>query len=372
MNQIFSTFRWDLSLIKRKDVGQCRIRASNDVEAIERWLDEYFDKPTTFRAYKKEAERFLVWCVTERNTSLSELKREDVLAYGEFLKNPMPKEKWCGPRRQKSPSGHWYPFSGSLSESAIRTSMASLNSLMRYLVDACYLEFNPFILVKSKNRFTAKVEEAILVQERILQDDEWHELLKTLEEEPEANDLEKFKKHRLRFLVSILFFLGLRIDELARAIWSDCRKIDGLWWFFVRGKGNRLGKIPINSQLLETIIFYRHVTGKTPVPAPEDTSPLIFGVNKDQALSVRQMSNLLKELSLKAAEKFPKNSSSFQRLMRFSPHWLRHLSASHQDRAGISFTHIKSNLRHQNEQTTRIYVHAHDTDRHMDMEKLKI
>jgi integrase/recombinase XerD len=71
----------ELILVKRPEtLGTCRIRASNDKEAIERWLDEYFDKPATFRTYKKESERFLVWCVTARFTTLFNLNREDVLA----------------------------------------------------------------------------------------------------------------------------------------------------------------------------------------------------------------------------------------------------------------------------------------------------
>ncbi len=83
------------------------------------------------------------------------------------------------------------------------------------------------------------------------------------------------------------------------------------------------------------------------------------------------MSNLIKELAKQAAQYFLNEPQIQQKLLRFSPHWLRHLSASAQDLAGISFTHIKHNLRHQNEQTTRQYVHAHDDERHQDMEKLK-
>lgn len=371
LRSINDGFRDRLAL-RPQSLEHCRIRATNDIEAIERWLDEYFEKPTTFRTYKREAERFLVWCMTERSRGLSDLNREDVLAYREFLKNPSPKEKWCGPRRSKDKEGPWYPFAGPLSESAIETAMASLNSLMNYLMEARYLDFNPFILVKKK-RFKSRADElALEVHERILQEEEWQAILKALDEEPESNEALAFKKNRLQFLVKLLFFLGLRIDELARATWHDCKKIDGLWWFFVRGKGNKLGKIPINSHLLQAIIAYRHSLGKPPLPESTDFSPLIFGLHKSQGLTVRQMSNLIKDIASKAALKFPESSASYQKLRRFSPHWLRHLSASKQDRAGISFTNIKSNLRHQNEQTTRIYVHAYDADRHQEMEKLKI
>lgn len=352
----------------------CRIRAHNDIEAMERWLDEYFDKPTTFRTYKKEAERFLVWCNVSRSTSLSRLDRDDVEAYIEFLKDPQPRDLWCGPRRKKEGILSWFPFAGPLKPGAIKTALASLNSLMSYLVDARYVEFNPFALVRRKSRFKRNLEEtSFTVQERILDDNEFQTLLAMLEEEDESTDLAHFQKNRLRFLVAVLFFLGLRIDELTRATWNDCRKSQGKWWFFVVGKGDRLGKVPINSQLLEAIMRFRHSIKKSPLPDLNDDGPLIHHKrDTKKALSARQISNLIKDIAIKAAHKFPPNSEAHEKLMRFSPHWLRHLSASRQDLAGISFTNIKSNLRHQNEQTTRIYVHAHDDTRHEEMEKLKI
>lgn len=353
---------------------KCRIRAKNDVEAVERWLDEYFDKPTTYRTYKKEAERFLVWCAKARTTNLSCLNRDDVEAYIEFLKNPTPKEVWCGPRRKKQSHGDttWYPFAGPLSESAIKTALASLNSLMSYLVDAHYIDINPFALVRRKSRFKQHIEEqGIRIHERILHNDEWEAIVDVITNESDQSEVDQFKKERLKFLVSILFFLGLRIDELARATWVDCKKLNGKWWFFVRGKGDRLGKIPVNSELLHKIMHYRHSLKKAPLPDAADTSPLIFGLGDEAgALSVRQMSNLLKEVAIKAAHRFAVGSESYQKLQRFSPHWLRHLSASRQDLAGISFTNIRSNLRHQNAQTTRLYVHAQDDNRHKEMEKL--
>lgn len=356
--------------------GDCRIRATNDVEAMERWLDEYFDKPTTFRSYKKEAERFLIWCALARSTNLSSLNRDDVSTYMEFLKNPSPKEIWCGPRRKKVTKGEgaWYPFAGPLSESAIRTATTILNSMMSYLVEARYLNHNPFSLVRKKNRFNKNVEEqSLLIKERILLKEEWIAIIQSIDALPSEHKKQAFKKERLRFLVTVLFFLGLRIDELARATWNDCRKLNGRWWFFVRGKGDRLGKVPINSHLLKAIIDYRHALGKSPIPQEDDHAPLIVNENHgDQGLSGRQMSNLLKDLGKMASSRFEEGTSSHMKLLKFSPHWLRHLSASMQDLAGISFTNIKSNLRHLNEQTTRLYVHSFDDDRHEDMEKLKI
>lgn len=352
-----------------------RIRAANDAEAIERWLDEYFLKPTTFRTYKKEAERFLVWCASVRNTTLARLDRQDVDAYMEFLKDPKPREIWCGPRRKKNKGNDstWYPFAGPLGPSAINAALTILNSLMSYLADARYVDFNPFALVRKKNRFKDTVAEQVFaVHERILSPEEWHAMRQALEEQSENSPEDIFKKHRLRFLVACLYFLGLRLDEMAKACWRDCQKLNGKWWFFVRGKGDRLGKIPINTQLLHAIMVYRQFLQKPPLPEHAEEGSLIASINDmQQPLTARHISNLIKSLAKHAAEKFEKGSLSYEKLLKFSPHWLRHLSASKQDLAGISFTNIKSNLRHSNQQTTRLYVHAYDDDRHEQMEKLK-
>lgn len=355
--------------------ANCRIRATNDIEALERWLDEYFDKPTTFRTYKKEGERFLVWCVLVRETRLSTLGRDDVEAYIDFIKDPQPREMWCGPRRKKAEEGEhaWYPFAGPLSGAAIRTALASLNSLLSFLVDANYLEFNPFSLVRRKSRFKQKLDDhALSVQERILSEEEWQAFLTTLDDEAEDSQKAKFKKNRLRFIISMLFLLGLRIEELAAARWQDCKKLNGKWWFFVCGKNDRLGKIPINAELLQAMMTFRHAQGLAPLPESHEETPLVSSFGGDQhALTSRQMGGIIKELALKAAARFPSGSHSYEKLKRLSPHWLRHLCASRQDLAGISITNIKSNLRHQSEQTTRIYIHAYDDERHREMEKLK-
>jgi len=40
----------------------CQLAANTDVDAIRAWLGEYAASPHTLRAYRKEAERLLVWC----------------------------------------------------------------------------------------------------------------------------------------------------------------------------------------------------------------------------------------------------------------------------------------------------------------------
>jgi integrase len=238
-----------------------------------------------------------------------------------------------------------------------------LTSFLGFLVDVNYLSHNPFAFIRRKSRFKNNFDEiAMAVHERILGEEEWRAFLTALKERDDRRE---------QFIVSALYFLGLRIEELAQARWRDCKLVNKKWWFFVCGKNDRLGKIPINSELLHAIMVYRHHQGKPPLPQAHEDAPLIKSPRGDKGLSSRHISTIIKAIALQAACAFPHSSVSWVKLQRLSPHWLRHLAASRQDLAGISFTHIKSNLRHENEQTTRIYVHAFDDERHREMEKLR-
>ncbi len=70
----------------------------------------------TQRAYRKEAERFLLWAILERGKPLSSMTTEDCTAYRDFLADPP--VDWCGPRGRERWSSLWRPFEGSLSVSA--------------------------------------------------------------------------------------------------------------------------------------------------------------------------------------------------------------------------------------------------------------
>jgi hypothetical protein len=72
-----------LELLSRRDIvaqdechnrnhhGLCHINATNDLEAVHNWLDEFSDSPETWRNYRKEAERLLLWSTITLNKSLS-------------------------------------------------------------------------------------------------------------------------------------------------------------------------------------------------------------------------------------------------------------------------------------------------------------
>ncbi|MBY0545246.1 MAG: hypothetical protein K2Q14_06850, partial [Gammaproteobacteria bacterium] len=121
----------------------------------------------------------------------------------------------------------------------------------------------------------------------------------------------------------------------------------------------------------EIVMQFRTHLRLNPLPETGNNFPLIPSWRSSQGLTARHINYLLKELALKTVEThFSEHPAKQAKLKKFSAHWLRHLSATLQDRAGVHFSHIRANLRHEKEDTTRLYVHLDDKKRFEEMNKI--
>ncbi|MBK3814747.1 integrase, partial [Paraburkholderia aspalathi] len=124
----------------------CTLDADNDYQAVQAWLSLH-ESGATQRAYRKEAERLILWTLVERGRALSSLTTEDAVAYRAFLRRPTPRERWVGPVRPRS-APDWCPFSGGLSARSTAYALSVLGALFRWLIEQRYLLANPFAGVK--------------------------------------------------------------------------------------------------------------------------------------------------------------------------------------------------------------------------------
>ncbi|WP_058643839.1 phage integrase family protein [Pseudacidovorax intermedius] len=131
----------------RAPAAQCRIAAADDLAAIDAWLAACGRRrgdgasAETRRAYRKEAERLVLWAVLERGRALSSVDAGDCAAFVDFLRTP-PAE-WCGPRHQERWSPLWRPLEGPLSPASLQRCVAALRSLFRFLHRVGYLSADP-------------------------------------------------------------------------------------------------------------------------------------------------------------------------------------------------------------------------------------
>ena len=363
----------DLSIVSGPQDPNCCILANHDVEAVKVWIEQFKETPTTMRAYQKEAERLLLWCVFERGMALSQLKVEHFEQYFNFLQNPP--NNWLSTKDQLSAERYslkWRPLIGPLKKSSLLFAVRVINNFMNCLVEAKYLTNNPIKLIKKYRDLSIDPEsQKYQVWARMLEVDEWEAVQKALQDLPEKSIKEQQYKIRTQLLFGLLYLLGLRIHEVANATWGSFRQLNGHWWFFVKGKGGKLGHVPVNDQLLSMIKIYRLSLRKNPLPELDELESVLISQKTKKPLSIRQLFGDVKSIGKLAALKFQEPLKR-QKLASLSPHWLRHLSASHQDLVGISSTMIQANHRHGSFATTQIYLHAPDALRAQEMQRMKI
>lgn len=334
----------------------CQLEADTDYEAIQAWLNEYADSPGTYRTYRKESERLLLWALIERGKPLSSLAREDLLAYEEFLKNPSPKAQWCGPRRNRT-DRRWRPFQGPLKESSRRQALVILHGMFTYLVEAGYLAGNLMALRRrKKRRGQAKGWRG---PERYLDQEAWQFVLEHLDALPTKTKRQKAHKERLHFLIGILYLLGPRVSELATHNMGSFYRERDRWWWRVMGKGEKLARVPVNEDMLEVLKRYRTFWCMSPLPKPNEATPLVLNLAGNYGISINMIYRIIKNFLRDAAKAAEREGHSFASVLeQASTHWLRHTSLTHQADSGIELRYLKRNARHERIDTTSLYVHS--------------
>ena len=346
----------------------CQLAAGNDLEAIQVWLAEFHDSPQTLRAYRKEAERLLLWALLERGKPLSSLTREDCLLYEVFLADPQPRARWCG---QKAPrfSARWRPFLGPLQAVSCKQAMLIINALFSYLVKAGYLAGNPLALARHRSRNPQPLRQV----ERFLEHDQWQALLATVDNLPRTTERECQHHARARYLVALLYLLGPRVSEVAQHSMGSFVRVRGRWWWQVVGKGRKEARVPVNQDMLNALNDYRRFYGLPPLPAPDETTPLVLNLTGKAGIGDNMIYRIVKDLVTRAAARMETTDHhQAEKLRRASTHWFRHTSITHQADAGISLQFLQRNARHARIDTTGLYLHAEEKEWHETMERHRL
>jgi integrase/recombinase XerC len=337
-----------------------QIAADTDVEAVRLWLAEYTASPHTLRSYRKEAVRLLLWTTQTLDKPLSSLTREDFLLYERFLASPT--GDWADPQLPRRGRTRRL-FDGPLSERSQHQALGILSGLMTYLVSAGYLAGNPLVLRRGRNTSTKRSRRV----ERYLDHALWDHVLASVEQWPRLSERDEQHYERSRWLIRLLYHTALRVSEAAHAKASDFYQRRGKWWLHVIGKGGAEGEVPVSDTLMADFARYRAFHDLPPVPCASETGPAVMSITGDTArhLTPAAIYLIVREVFRRAADALDTtNTAGIATLRRASTHWLRHSAASHQADAGTDLRFIQKNLRHASIETTGIYLHAEDDQRH--------
>lgn len=344
----------------RAPQAACLLNASNDYEAIQSWLSLH-ESAATQRAYRKEAERLILWAIVERGRALSSLTTDDAISYRGFLRRPTPRERWVGPSRPRH-SVEWRPFIGPLSARSAAYALNVLSALFRWLIEQRYVLANPFAGVKVKSH----ARRAGVDVSRGFFEGEWL-LIRTL-----ADGLEWSygwsvpAAQRLRFLLDYGYATGLRASELVNASLGDIRRDEhGDHWLHVLGKGGKLGKVAL-PPLARTALDQYLVQRALPVtPARwNPATPLVASLEEDRGIECTRLWRVLRRFFVLAADAIQdERPATAEKLRRASPHWIRHTHASHALARGAELIMVRDNLRHASISTTSTYLHSDEVQR---------
>jgi site-specific recombinase XerD len=345
----------------RAPVATCTLGARTDLEAVAAWLSLH-ETATTVRAYRKEAERLVLWALLERGKPISSLTTEDATAYRAFLRHPSPRLRWVGPARPRQ-THEWRPFQGDLSPRSAAYALSVINALFRWLIEQRYLLANPFAGLKVKGSAGAKDVDT----SRALTRHEWD----LLRHEASLLDLTHGwpmeAAWRLRFMLDFWLATGLRPSELVGATLANVERHEGGdSWLHVRGKGDKPARVALPNlaiAALERYLAQRGLPVSTTLWQP-DTPVLASLVDERLGVTTDRVRDILKRFFGVVAEALrPTNPALADKLLRATPHWLRHTHATLALAAGVDLKTVRDNLRHASIATTSVYLDADDVQR---------
>ncbi|BDB27308.1 tyrosine-type recombinase/integrase [Cupriavidus sp. P-10] len=353
--------------------SESRIAAQTDLMAIHAWLGVH--PPIgghTWRAYRTQAERFLLWAVFARGKALSDLTVEDCSAYLAFLADPQPAAQWVGARGTPRYRFDWRPFEGPLSAGSVRQAFTIVKSLCAWLVSAQYLRYNPFALLpKPKAARQGRIQVA-----RSFTETQW-QFLRSFATGLPPDDA---RTARMQFLLRFAYATGLRISEQAQVTVGELRQQDlaadqrGMWTLSFVGKGTRAREVHVPAPVIEALRDYLAARGLgREFERLHPETPLIGRVKADgQAgrLSVAQLDAIWKGFFAQAAEVLAtEDPAGAARLAQASAHWLRHTFGSHAIARGVALDVVQHQLGHASLATTSVYVHVEDARRARELDR---
>lgn len=112
-----------------------------------------------------------------------------------------------------------------------------------------------------------------------------------------------------------------------------------------------------------------------PLPAPNESLPILFDLRGQKALSTRQLFRIVKDIFAIAYEQYrqvdPQKAAA---LRNASPHWIRHATASALAQQAMNMEELRAvqeHMRHSDLKTTLAYTHVDEKKATEVAERLK-
>jgi integrase/recombinase XerD len=365
--------------------------AREDFLYTQSFLKSYSRKSeATFRGYRNEVERLLLWAWTIAGKSVIQLKRPDLEGYFDFVHSPP--AAWVGDSVQDRfkiiggecrQNKNWRPFAGklakedrkqamvegtdinvskdghTLSHEAMKICYSAVSAYYDYLTDEGYAFGNPIPAIRKQSPYLIKGATQKTIKR--LSDLQWDFVLECAEKAADEDPLHE----RTLFVIATLKTLYLRVSELSdRTNWQPVWKhywqdSDGNNWLKVLGKGNKIRDVSVPSALLPYIDRYQRY--RSSLSSSFGINSAMVSKNRGSGgMTARQLRRIVQQgfdlaYDKMIAEGFGKEAKA---LTEATTHWLRHTGAS-QDIATRPLKHMSDDLGHASMGTTdQIYIQS--------------
>ena len=364
----------------------CQIGAVNDLGAIDAWLAARAScSAHTERAYRKEAERLLLWAVFARRRAMSSLNVDDAIAYRDFLLSPSPRDTWVGPSSAPRFSPQWRPFTGPLSPRSVGHALTVVRGMFDWLVAMRYLAFNPFVAVPAVRAVDPAAADPTLriSTDRYLSSAQWRMLREYLDDLAVAE-----AGIRARFAITFAYTTGLRASELVGATVGRLRiraSVDSATaneasdvrrdlTLRVIGKGGKIRDVPIAPEVEQMLDEYLRSRGLSSWQQCDANTPLLSALGMlapGRAIGTSSLYRMLRMCFNEIAhtlnnQQRREDSEAFERA---STHWLRHTFGRHALADGASLNVVQAVLGHASIQTTTIYASGPAEQAHRELQQ---
>ena len=345
------------------------LEASDDMQAITRWLSRYDERPATQRSYRKEVERFVLWCTSVQRKPVSSVSSLDCQAFRAFLAAvPAP---WVNSSPVERTDPMWRPFRGTPAPASQKQALVIVQTMYEGLRDAGYVVANPmravmkgFALPSSRVNVSRSFTEA-----------EWAHIERSIADEPAG-----FARTRLKCMLELLVTSGVRLDELAQARWGSLRletlpDLPPTWILSVTGKRNKTRDVPLADEVVD--LLRDHAADFAAEEEHDEADrPLIFALRGSVpqwglvagavrqiavaeegggALSASGIYAMLKRFFGRAAVTAGQAGLDASRFEAASTHWMRHTFARQSLVDGAPLEVVSELMGHASIDTTSIY-----------------
>lgn len=222
------------------------------------------------------------------------------------------------------------------SDSTRNTYKNALCSLFSFAVKTGYLEKNPALALenlKTPDQLFSKVLSREQIERLIL----------------------KEKNNRNQLILKILYYTGIRVDELSHLKVNSFQNSQNGWIMIVIGKGRKVRSIHLPTHLSDEIKKYISAVLDSLQDNSEGLSEYLFTNDRRVDFGINDFSRT--PLSNSQIFRIVKTAAKNAGLdIQPSPHWLRHTSATHAIENGAPVHVVQRSLGHESISTTGRYL----------------